>query len=190
MTDDTATTAEIRLIDICAVDEKTPPMKLAKKTSMQIVYEALVGCYNAGQEYVTRETLVDVTGLKKTNVDEQLKTLIDEEMTVIRVKAGFFQPVIVFPETRAISKTVMRGGLVKLEVGSEYLALSPAENRIMKELFGGGNEYHESEAMQMARVLAAQQAVAIKKMNRDIEALRDMVRNLAGDSPQILLALG
>lgn len=164
-------------------------MKISEKSSREIVYEALVGCYNAGQEYVTRETLIDVTRLKKTIVDEQLKNLIDVHGTVIRIKSGFFQPVVKFPETRAISKTVMPGGLVKLDIADSYLELTPAENRIMKELFGGGNEYHEAEAMQMARVLIAQQAVTLNKLQRDLSALREHLREVSGSAPQLKLAL-
>ena len=164
-------------------------MQIAKKSTRETIHDALVYCYNTSQRPVTRDMLSAVTNIKKTTIDEHMDKLINDELTAIRVDRGLFEPVVKFPETRAISKTVMPGGLVKLDIADSCLDLTPAENRIMKELFGGGNDYHEAEAMQQSRVLMAQQAVSINNLHRKIAALRDLVQSLAGNAPQMMLAL-
>ena len=164
-------------------------MQIAKKSTREIIYEALVDSYNTSQRAVTRETLNAITGIKKTTIDEHLDKLVNDEGSVIRVDRGFYEPVIRFPETRAISKTVLPGGLVKLDIADRCLDLTPAENRIMKELFGGGNEFHEAEAMQQSRALIAQQAVILNRLQREVSALREHVREMSGNVPQMHLEL-
>ena len=164
-------------------------MQIAKKSTRETIYDALVDCYNTSQRAVTRDMLNAITGIKKTTIDEHLDKLVNDDQTIIRVDRGFYEPVIKFPETRSISKTVLPGGLVKLDIADKCLDLTPAENRIMKELFGGGNEFHEAEAMQQSRALIAQQAVSINGLKREMTALREMLKQLAAGVPQLRLEL-
>ena len=164
-------------------------MKVAEKSTRETIHDALVDCYNTYQRPVTRDMLNAVTGIKKTTIDEHMDKLINEDLTAIRVDRGLFEPVIRFPETRAISKTVMPSGLVKLDIADACLDLTPAENRIMHGLFGGANPYYEAEAMQQSRVLIAQQAVSIHVMKREMLALRELLRTMMGNAPQMMLAL-
>lgn len=149
-------------------------MLIAKKSTREIIYEALVDAYNTLQMPVTRDVLSMATNIKKTIIDEHLDGLIKVEETVIRVERGLYAPVIKFPETRAISRTVLPGGLNKLEIGTQCIDLTPAEARIMNVVFGGANEYRESEAILQSRALMAQMATTLTRMQREINALRQM----------------
>jgi hypothetical protein len=112
-------------------------MTIASKSTREEIHEALVVAFNTLQRPVTREMLHLVTGISKTTIDEHLKVLMDDDETVIRVGRGLFEPVIKHPETRPISKTMLPGGLVKLEVGDVCIDLTPREYRIVRGLFGG-----------------------------------------------------
>lgn len=163
--------------------------RVAEKSTRETIHDALVDCYNAYQRPVTRGQISELTGIKNSTIDEHMDKLINEDQTAIRMDRGLFEPVIRFAETRAISKTLMPSGMVKLDIADVCLDLTPAEHRLMYGFFGGGNPYAEAEAMQANRVLIAQQQVSIHGMNRKIAALTEQVRDLAGNSPQILLAL-
>lgn len=162
-------------------------MQVAKKSTRETIYDALVDCFNKTQRDVTREMLYEVTGIKKATIDEHLDKLIDEEQTVVRVMRGYFQPVIKFPETRAMSRTILPSGMNKVEIGDFCLDLTPAEGRKFGALFGGGDSVQESEAVQQNRVLVARYAVENKKMKAEIAALWDFVRQDASKSNQLKL---
>jgi len=164
-------------------------MQIAKKSTRETIYEALVDCYNLNQESVTPAQLIAITGFNKHMVNDQLEALIYEDETVIRLSRGYFQPVIKFPDTRPMSRTVLPGGLNKFEVGDESINLTPAESRMATALWGGGNAIHEAEAVQQNRALAAQQAVRIVKLTRAVEALEGKLRELTDNVPQLNLEL-
>jgi hypothetical protein len=164
-------------------------MKISSKSTRETIHEALVDAFNSSQRPVTRETLHFVTGISKATIDEHLDKLITVEETVIRVERGLFEPVIKHPETRPISKTVIPGGLIKLEIGDKCIDMTPSENRIMKELFGGRNDFHEAEAMQQSRVLMAQMATNLVTAARETRALRERVLVLEGKKTQMALGL-
>lgn len=164
-------------------------MKISSKSTRETIHEALVDAFNSTQRPVTRETLHLVTGISKATIDEHLDKLITVEESVVRVERGLFEPVIKHDDTRAISKTILPNGLVKLEVGDTCLALTPCENRILKELFGGSNTFVEAEAMQQARMLAAQLSTKLINAARETNALRERVLALEGKTTQIPLGL-
>lgn len=160
-------------------------MKVSAKSTRQTIFEALTDAFNATQRPVTRETLHIVTGISKATIDEHLDKLITVEETVIRMERGLFEPVIKHDETRAVSKTILPNGLVKLEVGDTCLTLTPCENRILKELFGGSNTFMEAEAMQQSRILAAQLSTKLVNAGRETNALRERLLAVEGKLPQV-----
>ncbi|KWT71341.1 hypothetical protein APY03_6535 [Variovorax sp. WDL1] len=91
---------------------------------------------HALEQVVTRETLVEHTGLKLAIVDDRIGALI-EDGQVHRVRNGVFVPAEKHPPARAISKTVMPDGLVKLEIGDDVLTLTPREDRALAALQAG-----------------------------------------------------
>lgn len=145
-------------------------MQVSKKFARDTIYDALVDCYNETQQDVTRETLLKITGIRPVTFDMHLNRLIDEDQKVQRGKRGNYRPAHVFPESRAVSGTVLVSGMVKVEVGEQYMELTPAEARKLAPMLGGGL-IAESEAIQQNRLLMAQMAAERKKFRAEINAL-------------------
>lgn len=167
-------------------------MHISEKSIRETIYDALVDCHNSTQEAVAREMLLKVTGIKPVIFDEQMRQLIDVDQTVIRKKRGLFLPALVFPESRAVSGTVLTSGMVKVEVGDHCMELTPAEARKLAPMLGGG-AIAESEAIQQNRLLMAKYLSETKKNKRQIsEILRFIRKNYGefmGSTPQLKLEL-
>ena len=110
-------------------------MAESRKSSTLIVLEAVEDLHTM-EQVVTRETLVEHTGLKLAIVDDRIGVLI-EDGQVHRVRNGVFIPAVRHPPARAISKTVMPNGMVKLEIGDDVLTLTPREDRALAALQAG-----------------------------------------------------
>ena len=123
-----------------------------RKSSTELVLEAVQDMH-LQEQVVTREALVEHTGLKMTIVDDRIGMLI-EDGRVHRVRNGVFVPAERHPPARAISKTVMPDGLVKLEIGDDVLTLTPREDRALAALQAG-------VAMQFSAINAGFQATEL-----------------------------
>ncbi|MDI1260242.1 hypothetical protein [Aquabacterium sp.] len=123
-----------------------------KRSTSQIVFDAVVDLH-AAEQVVTREALVQVTGLKMTIVDDRIAALVDDER-VRRVMAGVFMPNDIPPPARAITTTMLPWGWVKLEIGDECMDLTPREARMLGRALAG-------HAMEFASIQAGREAVAI-----------------------------
>ncbi|MFG5777968.1 hypothetical protein ACFIQF_12915 [Comamonas sp. J-3] len=110
-------------------------MLASEATSTERVYDAIVELYNLGQRS-TRHTVQELTGLPLTKVDDRIKALAERER-IKRFLKGEYVPVEVHPPARAISKTILAGGLVKVEIGDEVLTLTPTEDRMLATLMAG-----------------------------------------------------
>lgn len=106
-----------------------------KRSSTQIILEAVQDLHNQ-EQIVTRETLHGLTGLKLSVIDDRVGALIDDGL-VIRVQRGVFMPAETHPPARAISKTLLPDGTVKIDIGDDVLTLTPREDRMMARLFAG-----------------------------------------------------
>jgi len=99
-------------------------------------------------------------GLKLSTVDDNLKAL-KEDSLIWAPERGVYRPVAVHPPARAISKTILPGGLIKLEIGDEVLTLTPQENRMLAELQAGA----------AAQVAALEGANAVLEMANMVQAM-------------------
>lgn len=145
-----------------------------KQSSTQIVLDA-VRDLHAQEQVVTRETLATLTGLKLGIVDDRIKALI-EDGQVARVNRGVFVPTDTHPPARVISKTVLPDGTVKIDIGDQVLTLTPRENRLLAELMAGaGQQFAAIELGNQASLLAAQLSAKVRKLERDLAALRAKV---------------
>ena len=106
-----------------------------KATSTQRVYDAIVELHNT-QQRATRHTVQELTGLPLAKVDDRIKALVEREQ-IKRFLKGEYVPVEVHPPARAISKTLLAGGLVKIEIGDDVLTLTPTEDRALASLMAG-----------------------------------------------------
>ncbi|AVS68145.1 hypothetical protein C8245_22990 [Paracidovorax avenae] len=88
------------------------------------------------QQLVTRETLEQATNLRLHVIDERIRFLINQGL-VRRDQRGVYVPVVAWPESRAISKTLLPDGSVKIEIGDVVLLLTPHEDRMLSQLQAG-----------------------------------------------------
>ena len=107
--------------------------------STQRVYDAIVELHNL-QQPATRYTVQELTGLPMSKVDDRIKTLVEREQ-IKRVLRGQYVPVEQHPPARPISKTLLSGGLVKIEIGDEVLTLTPTEDRALASLMMGAANF-------------------------------------------------
>lgn len=156
-----------------------------KKTSTQVVLEAIHDLHDQ-EQIVTRETLAAVTGLKLQVVDDRLKVLVDD-MLVLRVERGVFVPAPQHRPARPITKTLIPGGWVKVEIGDDHiLTLTPAENRALGELMAGaGQQFAAIDIGHQNTLLAAELAAKVRRLERDLSALRTSLNG--SDSRQLTL---
>jgi len=85
---------------------------------------------------VTTSAIMRATGLKHVTVTDCVKEL-RERGDIWAPERGVYRPVIKHPPARAVSRTTLPDGTVKLEVGDEVLTLTPRESRLVAEAMGG-----------------------------------------------------
>ncbi len=116
------------------------------------VYQAIVDLHNANRA-ASRQALAQVTGLKFSQIDDQVKILKDDRQ-IRPVVNGTFEPVHQFPPNRAMSKTVLADGSVKIELGEQCLEMTPSEARVVGQSLQG-------EAMELAAIRGERQVYDI-----------------------------
>lgn len=133
-------------------------------TSTRRVYDA-VRELRAQEQIATRETVAELTGLKLSVVDDRLRALTDDGR-LKRLLRGVYELVEVYPPARIMSKTILPGGLVKIEIGDEILTLTPAEDRTLALLQAGA-------AAQVAAIESGRQHVILAtEIQSRIESLQ------------------
>lgn len=148
-----------------AIKEKAQPI-----TSTQRVYEA-VRELRAGEQIATRETVAELSGLKLSVVDDRLRTLVDDGQ-LKRLLRGVYELVETFPPSRAISKTIMTDGFVKIEIGDDVLTLTPTEDRALALLQAGAAA--QVMALETGRAhlfLATELTAKVDAHSREIKAI-------------------
>lgn len=104
-------------------------------SSRVLVMDAIKDLYD--QEIpVTSPAIMRVTGLKPVTVADCIKEL-KERGEIWAPERGVYRPVLKHPPARAVSRTTLPDGTVKLEVGDEILTLTPRESRMVAEAMGG-----------------------------------------------------
>ncbi|WP_262880407.1 hypothetical protein [Pseudomonas paralcaligenes] len=146
-----------------------------KKTTTQIVLDAVRELHSK-QQIITRQTLVEVTGLKPGIVDDRLSVLVDD-LLVLRVERGVFVPAPQHPEPRVITISQIPGGWAKIEVSDDYvLLLTPAEKRMMGELLAGaGQQFAAIDIGHQNVVIAAELAAKVRRLERELSAVRSVL---------------
>ena len=141
-----------------------------RKSSTTIVLEAVQDLH-AKEQIVTRETLAELTGLTLSIIDDRVGTLVDRG-DILRVQRGVYVPAIQHPPARAMSKTLLADGWVKIEIGDMVFLLTPREDRMLAALQAGAAA--QAIAIETGRniaMLAAEQAEEIKRLRRRVAAL-------------------
>lgn len=137
-------------------------------SSKAVILEAIQDLH-AQEQIVTRETLVQVTGLKLTVIDDRLGVLVDDEK-ILRVQRGVFVPAPQHPPARPMSKTLMPDGMVKIEIGDEVMTLTPREDRALASLQAGvAVQFASVELGHNTALLAADIAGRVRQLERLVE---------------------
>lgn len=137
----------------------------AAATSTDRVYEAIVELHNA-QQPATRYSVQTLTGLPLGRVDDRIKALVERER-IKRVLKGQYVPVESHPPARAISKTLLPNGCVKIEIGDDVLTLTPAEDRALALLqAGAATQVAQIQAGQAMTEMAATMLMKVEQIER------------------------
>lgn len=125
---------------------------------------------------INRRALADITGLKPGIVDDHVERWIEKDQ-LRRAGSGELEVVEHFPATRPISKTTLPNGLVKLEIGSDLLELTPTEARTLaRDLAGHAQELAQVDAANKAMIVAHEQARELKLVRKEVKRLQELLQ--------------
>ena len=156
-----------------------------------LIWDTIIELRNT-ERRINRRALADLTGLAPGIVDDHVTRWIEKDQ-LRRAGNGELEVIEQFPATRPFSKTVLPSGLVRLEIGSDLLELTPKEARtIAREFAGHLHELADTDAANRAVVLCHELARELKEARQEIKALRTRANVAKAEpSPQLeLTALG
>lgn len=141
-------------------------------TNKQRVLDAVIDLHNQ-EQIVTRETLSDVLDLKQTIIDDNLSSLVNDDL-IHRVQRGVYVPTVEHKPARIISKIVLPCGTVKIDIGDDMVVtLTPKEARLIGSLF-------MADAMQYSNIeIGHHAALTTAKMDLELKLMRKQLRELS-----------
>lgn len=138
-------------------------------TSTDRIYDA-VRDLRSLEQIATRETVAELTGLKLSVVDDRLRALVDDGR-LKRLLRGIYELVEAYPASRAISKTIVGNGYVKIEIGDQLLTLTPSEDRDLAMLqAGAAGQAILINSTTQHLYLATELAAKVEKLERELKA--------------------
>ena len=151
-----------------------------------LIWDTILELRNS-ERRINRRALADITGLKPGIVDDHVERWIEKDQ-LRRAGAGELEVIEHFPATRPISKTTLPNGIVKLEIGSDLVELTPAEARTLaRDLAGHAQELAQVDAANRAMVLCHELSRELKEARREIKALRIHTGAPEGGAKQLAL---
>ncbi|TWH64007.1 hypothetical protein LX59_02831 [Azomonas agilis] len=147
-------------------------MTNAKPSVVQTILEAVKDLH-AQEQIVTRETLHEHLGINYGPLDNALSVLV-ENGDIMRVQRGVYIPRPDTRPNRPMTKTIIPGGWVKIEIGDDYaISLSPAESRALGELTAGaGQQFAAVELGHHAAIMASilnQRLLKLERLSSPLE---------------------
>lgn len=162
------------------------PAKRDRFANGHLIWQTILELRNT-ERRINRRALADLTGLKPGVVDDHVERWIEKDQ-LRRAGNGELEVVEHFPATRPISTTDLPDGMVKLEVGSDYLELTPSEARtIARKFYGHLHDLAQAESSNKAVVLCHELARELKEARREIKALRNNVLATDVEGKQLVL---
>jgi hypothetical protein len=155
-------------------------------TSTQRVYDAV--CELRGLDQIaTRETVAELTDLKLQIVDDRLRALVDDGR-LKRLLRGVYELVEIFPPPRAMWCGILPDGYVKFELGEHVITMTPREARNSHRALGGfAEDARVIESTRAHLFLATELAAKVEKQEREIKAMRAVLRGAKIDVQQLEL---
>ncbi|WP_353233353.1 hypothetical protein [Diaphorobacter ruginosibacter] len=149
----------------------TPPNwnPASKSPTSHIIWGAILEMRALGLA-ISRQRLGELTGLTYTKIDDHVSRWI-EEGYLTRVVDGVYEVSESVHEPRAISVTVLPGGLSKIEVGEFCVDLYPHERRTLANMLLG-------DAVQVSNLQAGRELDG--KVSQVQRELRQLKRDLGG----------
>ena len=148
------------------------PTKRDRFANGHLIWDTIIELRNS-ERRINRRALADLTGLKPGVVDDHVERWIEKDQ-LRRAGNGELEVIEQFPASRPVSVTGLRSGLVKLEIGSDLLELTPTEARDVARWFHGFlHELAQADSANRAVVLAHELARELKEARREIKALRE-----------------
>ena len=139
-----------------------------------LIWDTILELRNS-ERRINRRALADITGLKPGIVDDHVERWIEKDQ-LRRAGSGELEVIEHFPATRPISKTTLPNGVVKLEIGSDLVELTPAEARTLaRDLAGHAQELAQVDAANRSMIFAHELARELKDARREIKALREIM---------------
>lgn len=154
--------------------ESQQATQLTQSSTLKVLHAARD--LHALRQLVTRESLEQATGLVLHVVDERIRVLINQQL-LVRKQKGVYEPASCWPEPRPMSKTLLPGGLVKIEVGDVVLNLSPDEDRMLAHLQAGSAA--QLTAIESNRLHSETNSIILNRLSR-LERRKDAPRAKAG----------
>lgn len=147
-----------------------------KKSNAELVLEAIQDLH-AQEQIVTRETLAELLPLKLTVIDDRLAYLVDSGQ-IHRVQRGVFVPAPQHRAARIISKYILPGGSVKIEIGDDHvLTLTPREARMLGNLMMADSlQYSNIELGHHQAVMGSEFGTQLRELQRKMADLNDAFR--------------
>lgn len=159
------------------------------KATGQIIWDTILALRESGQA-ISRQRIMELTGLRYTQVDDHVSRWIEDEGRLRRIVDGVYELVEPMPEPRAVSVTDLHNGQTMIECGDQVIHLWPTEIRALGlRLVGSAMQFaqlqtqHDMGAL-LAEATVRNRALADRISDQDRE-LRNMRQELdALTSPQ------
>ncbi|RYF55296.1 MAG: hypothetical protein EOO27_21460 [Comamonadaceae bacterium] len=155
------------------------------RTTAQIIWDTMQELQQQVQ-VITRQRLMELTGLKYTLIDDHVSRWI-EEGRLRRVLDGVYELPAPMPEPRAVSVTDLPDGMTVIELGDQELRLWPREARALGlRLAGNALQFSSLQQQHDVNALYAEATVrnrALADRVGDLE--RQLLRSTRGPSPQM-----
>jgi len=158
----------------------TPP-----KATGQIIWDTMLALRENGQA-ITRQRLMELTGMKYTLVDDHTSRWIDDGR-LRRVTDGVYELPEPTPEPRPVSVTDLHDGMTVIEVGDQELRVWPPEARaIGLRLVGNAMQFAQLQTQHDVGALLVQATVRNQAL---ADRLSDLERKNAELERQLTSAL-
>ena len=145
-----------------------------------LIWDTILELRNS-ERRINRRALADITGLKPGIVDDHVERWIEKDQ-LRRAGNGELEVIEQFPASRPVSVTGLRSGLVKLEVGSDLLELTPTEARDIARWFHGFvHELAQVDAANKAMIVAHEQARELKLVRKEVRRLQELLQEQGSD---------
>ena len=149
-------------------------------STLHIVLSCIKELTATEKQVAPRQAIIEQTGLSPHIIKERIDELLLSG-EIRRVERGVYQSVKLFPPARPISKTALEDGEVILEVGDAVLHLTPAEERMMRSMFGNATVELQQVAAPVVQQQQQQAVAPVIMTLDDIAALFNVSRRVARD---------